>query len=178
MIYSNRPPHLPKDDSLYFITARTIGGTDFFKTDEAKQIFLDCLDRAREQLGFKITGWVVLNNHYHMLIKVIKAEHLSKIFYLLHSNSARLLNKLEDEIGRKVWWNYWEKLILDKEDFYSHLNYIHNNPIKHEYVDEFEKLHNYRWSSFGYYLKKNGWRGVSDMFANYPVIDFGKTVDG
>lgn len=56
--------------------------------------------------------------------------------------------------SRPFWQNrFWEHLIRDEKDFHNHLDYIHINPVRHEYVnDPAAWLH----SSFAEYAGK-GW---------------------
>jgi putative transposase len=47
----------------------------------------------------------------------------------------------------------WQHQFLDhvvhsREDYWLHIEYIHNNPIKHGLCD---KPEDYRWSSYRYY---------------------------
>jgi putative transposase len=48
-------------------------------------------------------------------------------------------------------------------------NYIHNNPVKHGYVNE---MGDWDYSSYQYYLEKYGKEWMADVLAQYPVIDF------
>jgi putative transposase len=50
-----------------------------------------------------------------------------------------------------IWQRrFWEHSIKDDEDFESHLDYIHYNPVKHGYV---EKAADWMWSSFQKFVK-------------------------
>lgn len=68
-----------------------------------------------------------------------------------------------------IWYQYLETIIRSEADFYRHLNYIHQNPVKHGYTKEMEK---YQFSSYKYYLKEKGKEWLADCFAKYPIIDF------
>ena len=48
-----------------------------------------------------------------------------------------------------VWQDrYWEHTILDAVDLEHHFDYIHYNPVKHGYVEDYG---NWAWSSFEQY---------------------------
>ena len=52
---------------------------------------------------------------------------------------------------RKIWQSrYYDHVIRDENDLYRHLDYIHYNPIKHDYV---KKVANYPYSSFEKFVK-------------------------
>ncbi len=60
---------------------------------------------------------------------------------------------------RAIWQKrYWEHWIRDQEDYNRHLDYIHINPVKHEYALSPEK---WQYSSYQYYLEQGlyqkGW---------------------
>ena len=68
-----------------------------------------------------------------------------------------------------IWHQYMDHVIRDEEDYYKHLNYIHQNPIKHGYT---KKLADYRWSSIHKWIKKEGKEFIADCFRQYPIVDF------
>ena len=53
-------------------------------------------------------------------------------------------------------------------------NYIHNNPVKHGYV---EKWQHWPFSSAAWYLEHKGREWVLDLWREYPVLDYGKSWD-
>ncbi len=71
-----------------------------------------------------------------------------------------------------IWYQYMDHVIRDEEDYYKHLNYIHQNPVKHAYTD---KLTDYKWSSIHTWIEDKGNDFISDCFRTYPIIDFEPT---
>ncbi|PJC47743.1 MAG: transposase, partial [Candidatus Omnitrophica bacterium CG_4_9_14_0_2_um_filter_42_8] len=70
---------------------------------------------------------------------------------------------------RKVWYQYWERLIRTEEDFYTRINYIHNNSIKHGISNSMD---DYKFSSYHDYANTKGKEWLQDCFEKYLVIDF------
>lgn len=169
MKHQNRPPHIYLDDTFYFITARTLKKVHLFNTNQKKQILLDVIKQAVNKYDCKFLAWIILDNHYHLLLKLLVGETLSGFVGNIHTNSSRLLNQADNYIGRKVWWNYWDHCIRDEGDYYRHLNYIHQNPIKHGYV---QKMEDYYFSSYKQYLSKYGTEWLHNCFEQYPIISF------
>jgi putative transposase len=58
--------------------------------------------------------------------------------------------------------------------YFATLNYIHNNPVKHGYV---QKWQDWPFSSAREYLEKVGFEMASTIWKEYPVLDFGKGWD-
>jgi len=169
MIFSNRPPHLFLDNTYYFITSRTVDKIHFFDTYEKKNILVKIINKNLDRFQYFCYAWVILDNHYHLLILVNESKILSKFLKSIHGESAILLNKLDSQSSRKIWWNYWDRCIRNEKDFWKHFNYIHHNPIKHRYT---QKMEDYRFSSYNHYLKKYGLDWMNICFRDYPIIDF------
>jgi putative transposase len=166
------PPHIYQDETIYFITARTIDRIKFFNTKIKKEILVKCLAETIINYKIKIYAYVILSNHYHLLIKIQNKFWLPKFIKSFHGKSAILINKTENISARKIWINYFDRCIRSKKDFWTRFNYIHNNPIKHGYIKNPESLNQYRFSSYNQWIKKNGAEWMASCFTQYPVIDF------
>jgi len=188
------PPHIYLGDQEYFLSASTFGRKSFFSSDEQKELLRDILKEKTQILSIKLYAWVILDNHYHLLIRVTEKETLHRFIQHLHGASSFLLNRREKCRGRRVWRNYWERCPRSEKDFYTFFNYIHINPIKHGEVtirdgvilkdgerisipmDCIADLHNalseYKFSSYPYYLRKYGKDGMSHVWMDYPIINY------
>jgi len=165
---TNRPNHLKIDDSFYFITARTVDGLLFLRPDKYKQIVLDKIHEKTKKFDYSLIAYAILNNHYHLLLKIGEATKLLKFMSELNGASAREINKEEHVIERKIWWNYYDHIIRGEADFFKHLNYIHQNPIKHGLTKDF----GYQFSSYDAWVTKRGRGYLDQAFEKYPIVDF------
>ena len=164
----NRPKHILQDNSFYFITCRTIDGQWFLRPDAFKQILLSKIKEKIAKFNSPLLAYVILPNHYHFIIKVLDASQIPKLIAQINGSSSREINKADHSIERKIWWNYYDHIIRDKNDFFKHLNYIHQNPIKHGIAKSFD----YEFSSYKSWLSKKGKEYLDDTFRKYPIIDF------
>lgn len=171
--FSNRPQHIKQDNTFYFFTVRTIEGQWFLRPDKYKQILLDKIKEKSKKFNFSLIAYVILNNHYHLLVKIADSLSIPKFMAELNGASARELNKADGVISRKIWWNYYDHVIRDEVDFFKHLNYIHQNPIKHSLVSDFT----YPFSSYSSWVNKKGKAYLDDAFTKYPIIDFKMKMD-
>jgi len=96
---------------------------------------------------------------------------------LINGRSSYMLNRLEKKSGRRIWYSYWDTCIRNIDDFYTRFNYIHNNPIKHKYINSLDELPLYKYSSYSYYLETKGQEWISDIFIRYPIIDYVEKYD-
>jgi len=166
------PPHVFLDNAVYMLSAGTYRGVRYIETKEKKQVLLQNILENVSKFQYELYGWVILDNHYHMLARLPQAGNLAKFVNSIHGRSAYEINRIDNCRGRKVWYNYWDTCIRAEKDFYTRLNYIHYNPLKHGYVNSIEKLSSYSFSSFPEYVKRNGKEWVEDIFIKFPVTDF------
>ena len=165
----HRPPHYYFDDKIYFLTARNINKTRFFDDEEKKYILKNIIKEAADVLEIKIYAWIILDNHYHLLIYVSNGKNLPVFIKNINGKSSFLLNKIENLKDRKIWSNYWDTCIRNEKDFWMRFNYIHQNCIKHKHVD---LMSQYKFSSYNDWVEKNGVEWVNDVFEKYAIIDF------
>jgi len=78
----------------------------------------------------------VFSNHYHFIATSPKdgAENLSALICSLHRRSAYLVNKIDQEKGRKIWHNYREPHLTYEKSYLARLHYVLNNPVHHGLV--------------------------------------------
>ena len=163
----HHPPHIYLDNTYYFITARVYEGKRIFNTDQKKRILLNTIRVELHKNKYILMAWVILENHYHILFKTKLAFNLSRIMNRIHGLVSYRVNKIEKLQGRKIFQNYWDRCIRNEKDYYTHLNYIHHNPVKHGYV---QKMSDYEFSSYNYWLKTKGLAWMRDCFSQCPVI--------
>jgi putative transposase len=176
IVYHN-PPHLYVNDSAYIITASTMNKQKYLNNDMKKQILQKAMFKSVEELKYKMFAWVILENHYHILIEVADSKFLGKLTNRINGRSSYEINKLEKKKGRKIWYSYWDTCIRNENDFYTRFNYIHSNPVKHGCIDKLDDLASYEFSSYPYYLWTKGTEWCNDIFSRFPVIDFAVQYD-
>ncbi len=165
----HHPFHIYLDNAIYFVSARIYKSQPVLKTPNRRTEFLRKIARELIIYDFKIFGWTINLNHYHLLFKTRFGHDLPVFFHQLHGSSAFEWNREDRTPGRKIWQNYFDTCIRDKRHFFIHLNYIHHNAIKHGYV---KGMGDYEWSSYNKYLKKYNQEWLNDCFSRYPIVDF------
>jgi putative transposase len=204
MLKKHRPPHIYRDNQIYFLTSRTYKEICYFNNDSKKEILKSVLIKSIKRFNIKIYAWVIIDNHYHLLFdikrkfpssqfanpggdelgnsEITSKDNFASKYQLvefirkIHKDSSRILNKIDNTPKRKIWYQYWDHCIRDEEDFYKHFNYIHNNPIKHKKVRNIEELYKYKYSSFNNWIKKKGREWMISCFEDYPILDYSKDI--
>lgn len=159
---AHRPAHLLLDHSPYFITASTHEKRPLLN-DAIKNQLLTILREEFEYCHWRFEHWVILNNHYHIMVHSHKGEDLGKIIGRAHYKSGQIIRENHAALPH-VWWNYWDHCPRDEKDYFIRLNYLFNNPIKHGYVNN---LRDYPYSSFNTMLEKQGRELLARQFKEY-----------
>jgi putative transposase len=176
------PPHPIKDQAFYLLTAACYEHQSHINSEGRQKHLLDLLFEQFTACGIELRGWVVLPNHYHVLVYLGDAcsedlspyKQVEKVLRRIHGSTSRYWNLEDDTVGRKVWYRYSDRAIRSERHYYTTLNYIHYNPVKHRWT----KLP-YAWScsSVHWYLKQQGREWLRDGWVRYPVKDYGREWD-
>jgi putative transposase len=172
------PPHAPPHpidlQTFYLLTAACYHHHPYLTTSSRRQQLLDLIFEYFITHGFKIRGWVILPNHYHLLVYVHQFKTLGQLFKSIHGITSRQWN-LEDKVAkRKIWYKFSDRAIRCDRHYYTTLNYIHYNPVKHGYV---RSPYDWTESSVGWYLETCGRQWLRDSWVEYPVLDYGRGWD-
>ncbi|MCK5412791.1 MAG: transposase [Candidatus Pacebacteria bacterium] len=172
MYKKHSPLHIYQDNTFYFISARTVKSVKIFNTEDKKKVIIKTLNNVLERYKYLLYAFVILDNHYHIIIKTNKGNDLKYLIKDFHALSSKELNKMSNKKGRKVWYQYWDYCLRDEKDFLLHLNYIHHNLVKHKYVNKQEEVLNCKFCSYSRIIKEKGEEWMSDCFERYSIYDF------
>ena len=150
------------EQAPHFLTCTVLNWMPLFTRPQTTDIILEALSHRQEQDGWKVYGYVILENHLHM---IVQAENLlaelprfksytarKLIDHLTERHAEHLLKQLaffRKEHKQDRDYQLWEEgshpqMIADEETLRQKLEYIHQNPVKRGYVDEAE---HWRYSS-------------------------------
>ncbi|MBU1320233.1 MAG: transposase [candidate division Zixibacteria bacterium] len=153
------------DGQIYFITMVTYRRRSILITHH--HLFWESLMKYMHEMVFRLIAHVELPDHTHMIIDPCKCNLSSIIQKVKLSFSKKVSYALHRDCGR-IWQSrFWDHMIRDQDDMNRHIDYIHYNPVKHDYADS---PCDWRFSSFreyqeeGYYAPDWGTAGV-------PVLD-------
>src|SRR3989338_3170324 len=145
--YLHTPPHLYRPGAKYFITASTVKKLRLLD-DNAKERLLISLLKSCNNHGWKLEDWVILDNHYHIMLNAPEDEvSLSRFVAEYHKFTAMFIKKNNPEAAHlaKIFNNYWDTCISYERSYYARLNYIYCNPVKHGYL---QRAEDYTWGIF------------------------------
>jgi len=154
---------------VYFVTDTVVDWVDIFSRPRYKTIILESLQYCQTQKGLLIYAWVLMTNHLHMIVGANEDSKVSDIMRDFKKfTSKKILSVLKTDIqeSRREWmlnrfeyagrndkkiknYRFWQEG-NDAQEFFlmdyfnQKLNYIHQNPVRAEIVNNPE---DYRYSS-------------------------------
>ncbi len=158
------PPHLLLDNTNYFITAAIYQKRNLLENITFKTILLELIQETLSAFRWELHHWVILDNHYHWMGRSFKGKDLPQIIGRIHSQSGYQIRQ-QTHCAKPVWWNYWDYCPRDESDYFTRVNYLLNNPIKHNYVNN---LHDYPWSTFHAVYAETGKERLAGQFRDFP----------
>jgi putative transposase len=119
-------------------------------------------------------AWCVLPNHYHVLARLFVQARVRQELGRLHGRNSHQWNVEEDRTGRKCFHRCLCKEIKSEAHWWSTLNYIHHNPVKHKLVDTWR---DWKFSSARRYLAETPRQTVCAVWKEYPIKGMGENWD-
>jgi len=151
-----------KNGKYYHIYNRGNNGDDLFYQKGNYYYFLKLYAKYIEPVADTF-AWVLLKNHFHFLVYIKNIEEIdvsklsytttkkpkkiiaSKQFSNLFNAYTQAINKQQNRTGSLFEKPFERKLISSEKYFQNLIYYIHNNPVKHGFVDS---MIEYPWSSY------------------------------
>lgn len=124
-----------------------------FRNDADKRHLLFLIRDAKTNYGFKLFAYVIMENHYHLLLQLY-SRSLKKI---MHSINNRYCAYFNEKYGRDVQLfenRYSYSIIKDGEHILSMLRFVHLNPVR---LGICADASYYKWSSDSHYRSKRDW---------------------
>ena len=168
------PPHIEAATGWRIISGACFEHRPILLTAKRLAWFENELLSHIRQQRLPCAAWVVLPNHYHLLVKIDDIKAFSGAQGQLHGRTSFQINREDDQVGRKVWFRCEDRCMRSERHYYTTVNYIHNNPVKHEYA---KKWGDWLYSSFGWYLERKGRDWLVDLWREYPVLNYGDKWD-
>ncbi len=168
------PPHLSESGRYRLITGTCYEHAHFLDSPDRLAWFeSELLNHIQEQ-AVPCTAWVIISNHYHMLVRIDDIKEFTRRLGQLHGRTSFQMNREDNTPGRKVWFRCQDRCMRSEAHFYTTINYIHNNPVKHKHV---EKWGDWAYSSFHWWLDRKGRDWLLDLWRQYPVLNYGDKWD-
>jgi putative transposase len=146
---------------LHFITCSCYRREPQLRTAKRRDLFLRILEETRRKYRFVVHGYVVMPEHFHLLITEPEVGDPSVVMKVVKQRFARRLNQLRKRTAsaQMVLWDFtldsvWQKRFYDfnvwsERKRIEKLRYMHRNPVKRGLVEQPDQ---WKWSSFRAYF--------------------------
>ena len=136
---------------FYHITSRGNQREKIFWDAKDRERLKTILERTKERYGYWLHAYVLMDNHYHLLIETPRAN-LHPIMQNINTSYSVFINRRYNRSGHLFQGRY-KAFIVDKDHYLLALSrYIHLNPVRAGTVKRAEE---YRWGSYQEYLYGN-----------------------
>jgi putative transposase len=124
-------------NSTYFITASCADKKCLLQSDRSAAFFIEVLYHYREQHNYLLHEFVVMPNHFHLLITPELA--LERALQLIKGGFSFRV-KRELGFSRDIWQNsYYDRRVRDAIEYDRMKQYIRHNPLRARLVQSAEE---------------------------------------
>ena len=149
---------------LHFITSSCYLRQPFLAGAHSRDLFVRVLEHVRQRYQFVVVGYVLMPEHFHLLISEPEKANPSVVIQALKLGVARRIlsarkRREKCKAAQEGLWlepvpkHFWQARFYDYNVWggrkrMAKLRYIHRNPVRRGLVESPEQ---WRWSSFRAY---------------------------
>ncbi len=131
------------------VTLRTYQRAPLLAEDPKKKMLLHSLSETKERFKLTIAGYVILDDHIHLLFSIPPEHECSAVMNDFRANFMRASRKTAPLLDREATTPCWEHRIeycsaYSTDELRAYLDFIHYDPVRHQVVP---RAADYRWSS-------------------------------
>ena len=171
----------------HFITCSCYQRRPLLDDDRIKLAFLNTLEETRKQFDFCVYGYVLMPEHFHLLISSPEVGNPGKALQVLKQRVSHQARKIFDpalfqkkekdgaptefeDLTYKAPWQFWQRRFYDfnvrtRRKSIEKLKYIHRNPVVRGLV---ARPDDWPWSSFRHYA--TGEIGPVEIESNWTAL--------
>ncbi|MGK2858630.1 MAG: transposase, partial [Thermoanaerobaculia bacterium] len=130
--------------AVYHVTSRGNDRRNIFVDDDDRRQFLELLAEVVRRFAWIITGYTMLDNHFHLVLET-PGPTLSRGMQWLNGSYAAWFNRRHKRWGH-LFGDRFHAFLVEKEAYYLELlRYVVLNPVRAKMVDRPEQ---HAWSSY------------------------------
>ncbi len=167
--------------AFYHVMSRGNNGDKIFFGKMGQESFLKVLNETCQRTGWIVHAYVLMGNHYHLLIETPEANLVAGMKWLQGTYTQRV-NAWMKRRGHLFQGRYKAQLVnadpMEGRYFQTVADYIHLNPSRAKMIGKgkkWETLQDYPWSSLPAYssweMKRPKWLEVSRLLGTYSFKD-------
>jgi REP element-mobilizing transposase RayT len=165
--------------AFYHVMARGNRREVIFRNDADRELFLRTLGEACTRSGWRVHAWVLMNNHYHLLIETLEANLVAGMQWLQNTYTRRF--NMRHRVWGRLFGDRYKAVLVEGGGGYYYqtlLDYIHLNPVRAKLIRPWreQSLLDYKWSSAGSghcmnAAKRPKWLATEEVLAAFGYKD-------
>ena len=170
-----RKPRIEYAGAVYHVMCRGDRREKVFCDDLDNKVFVETLTEACGRCGWMVHAYVLMKNHYHMLLETPEANLVAGMQWLQGTYTTRF-NVRHGECGHLFQGRYKALPVSGEGNYFSAVaGYIHLNPARiKDYDFRRSRIERYKWSSLPAYLgreKRPAWLRVDRVLGDMGLKD-------
>jgi putative transposase len=124
-----RPLRIEYEGAFYHVTSRGYERRKIFFEETDYRKFLSYFKEGREKHGYLIYCYVLMSNHYHLLIKTPHGN-LNEVMHYINGSYTNYINRKKGRSGHLFQGRY-KAILVDGDSYLLELSrYVHINPVR------------------------------------------------
>jgi putative transposase len=140
-----RPPRPIDDDLVYHVANRGNDRQIVFHDDLDHRAFLESLTRTKKRYPFRLFGYCLMSNHFHLLLRPEAGVRISRVMQSLTVAHTARYHKRYRSVGHVWQGRFRSPVVQDDGHLWTVLHYIEANPLRAGMVSDPD---DYPWSSY------------------------------
>ncbi len=117
--------------------------------DDDRRFFLKTMGEACERTGWKVHAWVLMGNHYHLLLETPEPNLVTGMQWLQNTYTRRF--NLRHRLWGRLFGDRYKAVLVEGGGYYYEtlLDYVHLNPVRAGLINagRGQGVLDYPWSS-------------------------------
>ena len=124
-----RPLRIERPGGRYHATARGNERKPIYQEDRDRAHFLELLGQLGERFGVRVHAYVLMDNHFHLLLETPEAN-LSRTMQWLNVSYSVWFNRRHDRVGHLLQGRFKAVVVEDEAGWQEVARYAHLNPVR------------------------------------------------
>ena len=145
--------------AIYHVLNRGDRREDIFEDDQDRERFLATLAQACRKTEWQVHAWCLMGNHFHLVVETPQPNLVAGMKWLLGVYTKRF--NIRHKLCGHLFAGRYKALHVDGSGsgyLRTVSDYVHLNPVRAQLIKPGAPLEDFRWSSYGQYLKSPGQR--------------------
>jgi len=150
-----RQPRIEYEGAIYHVMNRGDRREEIVRGEEDRELFVATLEEVSVKCGWDVHAWCLMGNHFHLVVETPLGNLVAGMKWFLGTYTIRC-NSRHRTTGHLFSGRYKALIVDDRDPRYLRTvgDYVHLNPSRAGLIRPDEALSEYRWSSYGDYLRK------------------------